>query len=81
MIKKRSNHRERIKRGVIKGYSDRARMICEEQYLEEELRNVEEIFLENGYTRKEVRKAMKYPRPQFHIYIFSRFDISLIFDI
>jgi hypothetical protein len=58
-IKKRSNHRESIKRGVIKGYSDRARMICDEQYLEEELRNVEEIFIENGYTRKEVREAMK----------------------
>ena len=34
-------------------------MICDEQYLEEELRNVEEIFIENGYTRKEVREAMK----------------------
>jgi hypothetical protein len=57
-IKKRSNHRDCTKRGVIKGYSDRARALCDQQYLERELKNVEDVFTENGYTRQEVRNAM-----------------------
>ena len=57
-MKKRSNHRERIKRGVSKEYSDRAKIICDEPYLEEELRDLEEIFVENEYTKKEVREAI-----------------------
>ena len=39
---------------MIKGYTDRAKII--RQYLEEKLRNVEEISVENGYTRKEVKE-------------------------
>ena len=58
-IKKKSNHRENIKRGIIKGYGDRARTLCDEKYVKEELKNVEQVFIENGYTRREVRKAMK----------------------
>ena len=58
-IKKKSNHKESIKKGVIKGYGDRARALCDAQYLEDELKNVEQVFVENGYTRKEVRSAMK----------------------
>ena len=59
MLKKRSNHRESTKRGVIKGYSDRARALCDQQYLEQELTNIEDVFVENGYSRKEVKGAMK----------------------
>ena len=59
IIKKRSNHRESTKRGVIKGYSDRARALCNQQYLEQELTNIEDVFVENGYSRKEVKGAMK----------------------
>ena len=58
-IKKKSNHKENIKTAVIKGYGDRARALCDKQYLKEELKNVEQVFVENGYTKKEVRKAMK----------------------
>ena len=58
-IKKKSNHRENIKRGIIKGYGDRARALCDEQYLKSELKNVEQVFIENGYTKQEVRRAMK----------------------
>ena len=57
-LKKRSNHRDNTKKGVIKGYSDRARALCDPQYLQGELRNIEEVFIENGYSRREVRKAM-----------------------
>ena len=57
-IKKQSNHRECTKRGVIKGYSDRAKTLCDPQYLEEELRNIEEVFLENGYMKRDMVAGM-----------------------
>ena len=58
-IKKKSNHKESTKKAVIKGYSDRAKVLCDEQYLEEELQNIVEIFIENGYSKKEIQNAMK----------------------
>ena len=58
-IKKKSNHRESTKRGVIKGYADRARSYCDPGYLEDELNNIIDIFEDNGYTRKEVKDAME----------------------
>ena len=57
-IKKKSNHRESIKRGVIKGYADRARSLCDEAYLEAELKNIEDVFIDNGYSREEIISAM-----------------------
>ena len=59
MIKKNANHKESIKTAVIKGYGDRARALYDTQYMTEELKNVEQVFVENGYTTKKVRKAMK----------------------
>ena len=44
---------------MIKGYADHARTLCDPQYLQDELQNIEDVFMDNGYTRKEVRKAMK----------------------
>ena len=58
-IKKRSNHTNSTKRGIIKGYADRARRLCDEEYLPEELKNIEDVFMENGYSRKEIREAMQ----------------------
>ena len=58
-IKKRSNHRESIKKGVIKGYADRARAYCDPPYLEREMQNIVDTFEDNGYTRKEIEEAMK----------------------
>ena len=58
-IKKRSNHRESIKRGGIKGYADRARAYCDPPYLDNEMKNIVDVFEDNGYTRKEVADAMK----------------------
>ena len=58
-IKKKSNHTDRTKRGIIKGYSDRARALCDPEYLEGELCNIKEVFKENGYTENEIENAMK----------------------
>ena len=58
-IKKRSNHTDSTKRGIIKGYADRAKRLCDNEYLAEELKNIEDIFMENGYSRKEIREAMQ----------------------
>ena len=58
MIKKRSNHKDSIKRGIIKGYADRARRLCDPTYLESELQNIIHVFEDNGYTRKEIEDAM-----------------------
>ena len=57
-IKKKSNHRESTKRGVIKGYADRARSLCDAAYLEAELRNIQDVFVDNGYTKEETISAM-----------------------
>ena len=46
-IKKRSNHRESIKYGVIKGYADRARAICDEEHIVAEMENIKEVFQDN----------------------------------
>ena len=37
--------------------------MCDPEYLTEELKNVEEVFIENGYTRKEIQAAIKEKRP------------------
>ena len=58
-IKKQSNHRESIKKGIIKGYSERAKALCDPPYLQDELKNIEEVFEENGYSKKEIHEAMK----------------------
>ena len=58
-IKKNSNHKDSIKKGVIKGYADRARALCDPEYLNDELKNIEQVFEDNGYTTKEIRNAMR----------------------
>ena len=53
-IKKKSNHKESIKKTVIKGYADRERVLCDEQILksESEMNKIEEVFRENGYEER-----------------------------
>ena len=58
-IKKQSNHTERTKQGVIRGYSERARAYCDPEYLQNELVNIQQIFEDNGYPKKEIEAAMK----------------------
>ena len=52
-IKKRSNHKTSTKRGIIKGYAERAKALCDPQYLESEMKNIEEVFKENEYERSQ----------------------------
>ena len=44
---------------MIKGYADRARAYCDPPYLDNEMKNIVDVFEDNGYTRKEVEDAMK----------------------
>ena len=58
-VKGKSNHPPGMKKGIIKGFADRARALCDEQYLEAELKNVEDVFVANGYDRSVVKKYME----------------------
>jgi rRNA processing protein Krr1/Pno1 len=41
-----------MKKGIIKGFADRQRALCE-------LKNVEDVFVVNGFERQKVREYMK----------------------
>ena len=53
-VDERSNHPEMMKRAIVKGFADRARSLCDENNVNEELRNLEKIFVENGYTEEKI---------------------------
>lgn len=48
-----------MKRGIIKGFTERAKRLCDEEHLEDELQNVEDVFVANGYRRELVKKYME----------------------
>ena len=48
-----------MKKGITKGFADRARTLCDGQHLEDELKNVEDVFVANGYDRDVVKKYME----------------------
>ena len=48
-----------MKRAIIKGFADRARALCDEKHLAEELHNIEDVFVANGYPRETVRRFME----------------------
>ena len=52
-----------MKRAIIKGFADRARALCDKKHLAEELHNIEDVFVANGYPRETVRRFME-QRPQ-----------------
>ena len=58
-IKEKSNHPPYVKKGIIKGFADRARALCDEDHLEDELKNVEDVFVANGFEREKVQEYMK----------------------
>ena len=58
-IKPNSCHNDKTKFGVFKGFVHRAKSICSEQYLTQELEFLVNIFVENGYEEKTLRKIMK----------------------
>ena len=57
-INAHSNHPEPMKRGIIKGFAERARALCDEKHLGHEMKNLEDTFVANGYPREEVKKIL-----------------------
>ena len=57
-VKATSNHPDNMKRGVIKGFIDRAKVLCDDDQLQDELKNIEDVFVANGYNRKSVKEIM-----------------------
>ena len=50
---------ESMKRAIIKGFADRTRALCDNDYLKKELCNIEDVFVANGYPRERVRRYME----------------------
>ena len=58
-VKEKSNHPDTMKRAIIKGFADRPRALCDEKYLEEELQNITDVFVANGFNRTTVKEYME----------------------
>ena len=55
-IKSDSHHDDNIKYGIFKGFLHRARAVCTEKYLENEIQFLINVFVENGYDKKTLEK-------------------------
>ena len=58
-IKPDSCHDDKIKEGVFKGFILRAKSICSEEYLDEEIKFIKDVFIENGYDEGRLDKIIK----------------------
>ena len=58
-IKEKSTHPPCVKRSVIKGFANRAWALCDDKHVDCELKNVEDVFVANGFDRKKVQENMK----------------------
>ena len=63
-VRSKSNHPETMKRGIQKGFAERARALCDEENLEKELKNIEDVFVANGYDRGRVHKTLREGKQQ-----------------
>ena len=54
----RSHHHPRIELGIVKCLSERARNICSTKYLEDELKQLEDVFGANDYPHKKVKELL-----------------------
>ena len=61
-VKEKSNHPPYMKKEIIKGFADRVRALCDDEHLGNELKNIEDVFVANGYEREKVRKYMETER-------------------
>ena len=43
----------------IRGFAERARALCDEKHLTDELQNIEDVFIANGYERNEVKQCLR----------------------
>ena len=57
-INARSNHPMYMKRGIIKGFTERAKALCDEDSVAAELQNIEDVFVANEYPRAQVKQMM-----------------------
>lgn len=57
-IKQESCHDDKVKDGVFKGFVLRAKALCSEMYLEEEIQFLKKIFIENGYEEEKLNKII-----------------------
>ena len=55
-----------MKGAVVRGSDERARALCDEKHLAEELKNIEDVFVANGCLRETVRRFME-QRPQHQL--------------
>ena len=51
-----------MKKGIVTSFAERARVICDDDKLEDELQNIEDVFVANEYRRDEVRTWINEPR-------------------
>ena len=58
-VKERSNHPPCIKNGIIKGFADRARALCDEKHLDEELKKVEDDLLQMALKERKFGNICK----------------------
>ena len=58
-LKPDSCHEEKVKYGVFKGFIHRAKTICSEKYLKDELEFLIKVFVENGYEENKLRQIMQ----------------------
>ena len=57
-VKKHSCHDPNIQAGIIKGFVNRALTICTELHIEEELKFLLDVFVENGYENSDVQRII-----------------------
>ena len=57
-VKPNSSHDPKVLQGIFKGFVHRAHKICSEQFLNKELDFLVNIFVENGYNEKMLRKSI-----------------------
>ena len=58
-VKPESSHDPKILQGIFKGFIHRALTICSAKYVEAELNFLTQVFVENGYQEKKLKKIIR----------------------
>ena len=66
-IKNNSGHDRRILDGIFNGFVDRAHKICSKKFLDEEIKFLIEIFVQNGYNKDNLEKILQKYKTQSNI--------------
>ena len=57
-IKPESCHDDKVKNDIFRGFIYRAKMVCSEKYLDEEIEFIKEVFVQNGYDKNKLEKII-----------------------